>query len=162
MISSLRPMLPAERPRFLARIVETSWQDLPAHQRARLTPTQIAPAIEQVVRLLMEQGDNVLLVADLPGQPNVGQLWLGQARDPYTGAQRGYLYDLFVEPSARGQGVGRALLRAAEQASLARGDTELALTVAAHNPAAQALYRAGGFAVERLTMSKVLEQKGKR
>ncbi len=154
----LRPLHPSEYRRFVARIVETAWADLPAFQRERLTQAAIAPAIEHVVEVLMAQGDNVILVADLPEQPNVGQVWLGEARDPYTGARRGYIYDLFVEPGARGQGIGRALLEAIEQSSRARGDSELGLTVAAHNTAAQALYHALGFQTERLNLSKPLER----
>lgn len=153
---TIRPIQQHEGQRFLERIVETSWRDLPAHLQARYNVKEMAGSVERVVRLLMEQGDNLILVADLPELPNAGQLWLGQARDPYTGAQRGYIYDLFVEAAARQQGVGKALLQAAENASRARGDKELALTVAAHNDAAQALYESFGFAVERLIVSKPL------
>ena len=113
-------------------------------------------SVERVVRLLMEQGDNLILVADLPELPNAGQIWLGQARDSYTGALRGYIYDLFVEAEARQQGIGKALLQAAENASRARGDAELALTVSAHNHAGQALYDSFGFKTERLIVSKPL------
>lgn len=154
---TIRPLRYEEQRRFLERIVETAWQDLPARQRERLAPATLAPGIHRVVALLMDQGENLILAADLPDQPNVGQIWLGQALDPYTGAKRGYLYDLFVEPAARGQGVGAALMRAAEAEAQARGDTELALTVAAHNHTAQALYAALGFETERLTLSKPLE-----
>ncbi len=154
---TIRPIRSDERPRFLQRVVETTWNDLPPFQRAQLTLAQLAPNVERIVELLMAQGDNVILVADMPQQPNVGQVWLGEAPDPYTGARRGYVYDLYVEPTARGQGIGRALLEAAEAASRARGDTELGLTAAADNPA-QALYRALGFETQRLTLTKFLER----
>ncbi|MBA3531569.1 MAG: GNAT family N-acetyltransferase, partial [Ardenticatenales bacterium] len=88
---------------------------------------------------------------------NVGQVWLGEARDAYTGRRRGYLYDLFVEPALRGQGIARALLAAAEAASRARGDRELCLTVAWQNERARSLYEAFGFETERLTLIKPLE-----
>ncbi len=152
----IRPIRPSEYSRFLERIVETSWRDLPAHLQAELTVRDIAPSVERVVRLLLEQGENVILVAELPERPNVGQVWLGEARDPYTGRPRGYLYDLYVEEAARGQGIARALMAAAEAASRARGDTELGITVAPHNHAARALYEAFGFATERLSLSKPL------
>ncbi len=127
------------------------------HQCAGLRRDEVAAGIRRVVALLMEQGDNVIFVADLAEQLNVGQVWLGAARDPYTGKRRGYIYDLYVEPGMRGHGVARALLRAAEQASAARGDREVGLTVATGNATALALYQSCGFAVERLTLSKALE-----
>lgn len=153
----IRPLRHEEQHRFLERIVETAWQDLPIRHQRRFAQAALAPGIHEVVMLLMHQGENVIMVADLPDQPNVGQVWLGEARDPYTGVKRGYIYDLFVEPAARGQGVGTALLRAVEAAARQRGDTELALTVAAHNQTAQTLYAALGFETERLTLSKPLE-----
>jgi ribosomal protein S18 acetylase RimI-like enzyme len=153
----IRAIRSEEHERFLERIIQTSWNDLPSHYRERLAPGDIALGVRNLIELLMAQGSNVLLVADLDDQSNSGQVWLGEARDPYSGARRGYIYDLYVEPEMRGQGIGRALLRAAEAASLRRGDSELGLTVAAQNEAALALYQHMGFDVERLTMSKVLE-----
>lgn len=153
---TIRRIQQHEERRFLERIVETSWRDLSAHLQTRYSAEGMTGSVERVVRLLLEQGDNLILVADLPEMPNAGQIWLGQARDPYTGTQRGYIYDLFVEAAARQQGIGKALLQAAENASRARGDAELALTVAAHNHAGQALYDSFGFAVERLIVSKPL------
>ena len=155
---TIRPMVRKEKAKFIERIVETSWKDLPEHQRKRLTATDIAPKVEHIVSLLMEQGDNVILIADLPDLCNAGQIWLGQARDPYTGMIRGYIYDLFVEPEVRYQGVGKALLQAVEQASRKRGDSEMALTVGAHNYSALTLYRQFGFETERLTLCKSLEE----
>jgi ribosomal-protein-alanine N-acetyltransferase len=52
---------------------------------------------------------------------------------------------LAVEPDQRRQGLGRALLAAAEGAARAAGAETLFLEVAADNPAAIALYRAAGF-----------------
>ncbi|MDQ4076874.1 MAG: GNAT family N-acetyltransferase [Chloroflexota bacterium] len=155
---TIRPMHRGERGRFLERVVETSWNDLPTYLRERVTTEEIAPNVERVVEVLLAQGENVILIADLPNRPNIGQVWLGETRDPYTGRSRGYIYDLYVEAEARGQGVATALLEAAEQASRARGDTELGLTVAAHNQAALSLYRAHGFETERLSLSKPLEK----
>jgi ribosomal protein S18 acetylase RimI-like enzyme len=153
----VRPIHPAERERFLQRIVQTSWNDLPSYHRERRALDDIAPGVRHIVELLMAQGDNIILVADVDSHSNVGQVWLGEAQDPYSGARRGYIYDLYVKPEMRGQGIGHALLRAAEKASTRRGDIELGLTVAAGNAEAVALYQNAGFAIERLTMSKVLK-----
>ncbi len=154
---TIRPIRPNERARFVQRVVETTWNDLPPFQRAQLTPAQLAPNVERIVELLMAQGNNVILVADTEAHHNAGQVWLGEAPDPYTGTRRGYVYDLYVEEAARGQGIGRALLQAADEASRKRGDTELGLTVSARNESALALYRSLGFETERLNLSKRLE-----
>ena len=152
----IRPLELDEYDRFRQRIAETSWHDLSAAQRARLTLADITPGIHHIIELLMGQGSNIILVADTPAVANLGQVWLGEARDPYTGSQRGYIYDLYVEPAWRGHGVGRALLEAAEAASRARGDAELGLTVADHNQGAKRLYHALGFVTERHTLTKPL------
>ena len=53
-----------------------------------------------------------------------------------------YVQDLYVEPAARGAGLGRRLLAAAAAAgAAARGCDHLRLTVAAANVGAQAFYR---------------------
>ncbi|MFE5794490.1 GNAT family N-acetyltransferase [Streptomyces sp. NPDC056503] len=55
---------------------------------------------------------------------------------------------LAVASEARGQGVGRALLRATLAKAAADGATRITLRVLGHNTPARALYAAEGFAVE--------------
>ena len=56
-----------------------------------------------------------------------------------------YLYDLFVDPSARRVGAARALMEAARQYASARGADRLTLETAITNRAAQALYEDLGY-----------------
>lgn len=58
------------------------------------------------------------------------------------------LNDLFVTPSARGRGVGRALLDAARQHGVDTGAIRLTLSTAADNTTAQALYASHGWQLE--------------
>lgn len=51
-----------------------------------------------------------------------------------------YLYDLFVSPRARREGVARALMEAARQYAASRGAGRLMLETAINNRPAQALY----------------------
>jgi GNAT superfamily N-acetyltransferase len=53
--------------------------------------------------------------------------------------------DVFVESSARGAGLGRALLKAARERALAHDCTRMELDVNEENEAALALYRSFGF-----------------
>jgi ribosomal protein S18 acetylase RimI-like enzyme len=58
----------------------------------------------------------------------------------------GYVGAMWLEPSARGAGLGRALLDAACATLRARGCARLALSVTETNAAAIALYESAGFA----------------
>ena len=60
------------------------------------------------------------------------------------------LYDLFVAPCARRNGVGKALLVAAEQLAITHGKVRLDLTTARTNLSAQALYESLGWEQDRV------------
>lgn len=55
------------------------------------------------------------------------------------------IHDLAVAPAARGQGVGRALLRAVEQEARQLGGCKITLEVRSDNALAQGLYESVGF-----------------
>ena len=63
------------------------------------------------------------------------------------------LYDLFVNPEQRRSGIGRALLRAAEQLALERSVARLDLTTARSNARAQALYASEGWVLDRVFLA---------
>lgn len=68
----------------------------------------------------------------------------------------GFIAELFVEPSARGQGHGRALIAACEDWTRARGMAVLLIGVLSGNDKAAAVYRRDGFAPYNLFMRKYL------
>ena len=68
----------------------------------------------------------------------------------------GFVAELFVEVSARGQGHGRALIAACEDWTRARGMTVLIIGVLSGNDKAAAVYRRDGFAPYNLFMRKYL------
>ena len=80
----------------------------------------------------------VLLVAE------EGGVVLGYALLRIRGRQ-GHLESLAVDPPARRLGLGRTLLKAAEQAVLERGALHMRLEIREDNPAAYALYQALGY-----------------
>jgi ribosomal protein S18 acetylase RimI-like enzyme len=55
------------------------------------------------------------------------------------------LYDLFITPSFRKNGVGRMLLESAEQKAIADGKSRMDLTTAKTNKAAQSVYESLGW-----------------
>jgi ribosomal protein S18 acetylase RimI-like enzyme len=78
----------------------------------------------------------------------VGYLKLGLATPLPASDHVRCVSGLAVAPSARGRGVGRALLAAAAHEARARGARRLTLRVLGHNEAARRLYESMGFVVE--------------
>ena len=72
---------------------------------------------------------------------------LGTAMVGHDG-HRGWVYYLAVSPSARGTGLGRALMTAAEEWVAERGIPKLMLMVRSSNTAVLGFYDALGYAVE--------------
>lgn len=66
----------------------------------------------------------------------------------------GVAVDLWVEPEARGAGLGRRLVEALCEALAARGAERVVLDVAARNPAAARLFERAGFRPTMLEMTR--------
>jgi ribosomal protein S18 acetylase RimI-like enzyme len=90
--------------------------------------------------------DVVVLVAERDGQV-IGYAYAGLEDTDWMALRgpAGALYDIVVDPAFRRGGVGRALLDAAVAALQARGASQIVLSTAEGNGAAQALFRAAGF-----------------
>ncbi len=69
----------------------------------------------------------------------------------------GRLHDIYVEASARGLGVGEALLRATKAELLRRGAPRVVLLTATQNAGAQRLFAKTGFRTTMLEMTAELE-----
>jgi ribosomal protein S18 acetylase RimI-like enzyme len=97
-----------------------------------------------------------LLVADEDGVPVGFLLMLYDLPDEVTLTEQAFVAYTAVEPVARGRGIGRALLDAAESAARAAGLRYVSLMVTEDNVAARALYDGAGFQTERRMMTKRL------
>jgi ribosomal protein S18 acetylase RimI-like enzyme len=146
--------------------------ELPAwreHSRAGFADQQVASgamprpdaeryAAEQLERLLPHglatPGQHLwkVLAADEP----VGHLWV-EVRDDADRVRQGYVYDVELVPQARGRGLGRATMLAAEEAVRELGGTRMRLNVFGHNTVARRLYDGLGYAVSATMMSKRLD-----
>lgn len=113
-------------------------------------PSDLAMAIE-FIRQRFVRGESTLLVAEsaesaesaahgLVGFCQLYPLFCSVEAKPIY-----ILYDLFVDPAARGNGAGRALLQAAEAAARAQGKARMDLSTARTNKTAQALYESLGW-----------------
>ena len=103
------------------------------------------------------QTDGTVLVAELDGRV-VGHLFLEFRQDPvFVRAElRPYAYvaELFVREAARGLGVGKALMLAAERTAAARGFGRLMVQVLAGNALAEAFYARCGFKAHAIELGK--------
>lgn len=80
------------------------------------------------------------LLAELDGRTVGLVLWFLNF-STWTGSQGMYLEDIFVEPAARGAGVGRALFQALAREARARGCARIDWAVLNWNSDAMAFYR---------------------
>lgn len=85
------------------------------------------------------------------GDDEVGHLWL-RVR-PMSAEVEAYVFDVEVVPEARGRGLGRAAMLAAEDAARDLGGTVMRLNVFGHNVPAVRLYGSLGYVVAGATMS---------
>jgi ribosomal protein S18 acetylase RimI-like enzyme len=83
----------------------------------------------------------------------VGWLWIGPHPDKQGAA---WVYDIEIEEEARGRGIGRRAMLAAEKLTAAEGATELGLNVFGPNLRAIALYQSLGYATVAMQLNKRL------
>ena len=106
-----------------------------------------------------DEFDGVVLVAEANGSV-IGfvSVWTRyRSSEPNDDpAENGLVSDLFVSAKHRGGGVGRALLRAAEERARQAGADTLRLWVKAGNSAALSLYSAQGFEQSEIYLEKRL------
>jgi ribosomal protein S18 acetylase RimI-like enzyme len=101
-------------------------------------PERIA---ERVSKLIAE-GDTAVLLAN-PGPRGLALLRFRSAL--WSDGLECYLAELYVQPAARGQGIGRALMNAAMDEARSRGATGMDLNTSVDDKAARALYESLGF-----------------
>ncbi len=100
------------------------------------------------VRARMEQGQSVVLLAELGGTRTVGFTQLYPSFSSVSLAPTWILNDLYVLESARGDGVAAALMEAAERLARDAGAVSLTLETGRDNHTAQRLYERQGYRVD--------------
>ncbi|HUS88787.1 MAG TPA: GNAT family N-acetyltransferase [Desulfosporosinus sp.] len=105
----------------------------------------------------IQQSGSIVFIAEASVE-SIGYLVLQtSSREELTGVPQGWIMDFAVLPEWRGKGVGRELLKAAEDHCGEQGIPYLGLAVSSHNVRALHLYEQFGFAEERKLMVKRLE-----
>lgn len=141
----VRPLQSADRDAWL-RMRGELWPDV--------STEDLAPDVDAFIW----PGDDVLLSAVFVSEDEAGQLrgFLELYVREYAEGCDGptpYVEGWYVAPSARGNGVGRELMRAAEDWSRTNGYKELASDTEIHNEGSQRAHAAIGFdEVERIVV----------
>ena len=107
----------------------------------QLTPGRAGPTFGELNAVARAPGTNLLVARD--GAALVGTLTLLLYRIP--SGLRGWIHDVVVDESARGRGVGAALVDEALRLAEAAGVASVHLTARAHREAAHRMYRRLGF-----------------
>jgi len=97
-----------------------------------------------------------VLIAEEHGERVGFLLLLYDIPDEVTLAEQAFVAYTAVEPSARGRGVGRALIDAVDDCAREHGLRYVCLMVTDENAPARALYEHAGFITERRMMTKPL------
>lgn len=112
-----------------------------AEDRIPLDAPRVQRGLEQ---LMAEPALGAVLFAEVDGL-RVGYVLLGWCFSIEQGGRHVLLDELYLEPGARGRGLGATLLGAACDWARARGAEVVRLEVNRHNPRARALYLRHGF-----------------
>jgi ribosomal protein S18 acetylase RimI-like enzyme len=123
---------------------------------AELFPGGPVSHLAQTVEQYLSR-DTPIWWVQAPNQDSpIGCLWLGNGMDQVSADRQAYIFLLYVAPSHRRRGIGRALMEQAEAWARARGDRKIGLQVFATNAAATELYESLGYSVQSLTLEKRL------
>ncbi len=115
-------------------------------------PQAFLAMVERSLRGALESGATVLIAEDERGAP-LGFVHLHPAPD-LGGGMRAHVSDLAVAEEARGRGVGRVLIEAAEKWARDHGFSVLGLNAIATNEAALRFYERLGFGRDTVTLVK--------
>lgn len=132
---TIRPLHPTETEQWL-RLRQKLWPDIPIP--VHLTEMEAILADPEQYAVFVSADDE----GHLRGFVEIA---LRSHAEGCTTRPVGYIEGWFVDESARGQGIGRALIDAAEEWSRARGCRELASDADIGNEAGQQAHRALGF-----------------
>jgi ribosomal protein S18 acetylase RimI-like enzyme len=115
----------------------------------------VLTAFDRLVEFVYDRAHEAL-IAEQDGERVGFLLLLYDIPDEVTLTDQGFIAYTAVEPRARGRGVGRALLAAAESYARAAGRRYMSLMVTEDNAPARALYDGEAYVTERRMMTKAL------
>ena len=142
---------PAASPDDLADL----WVDLAESQRAHdshILPADNRPRIRQSIAEHLVQ-DRVFVARDQGTTLGFVMFTIERAAFKQD-VLRGIVENLYVRPERRSEGIGSALLSAAEESLTEQGVDAIALEVMARNEAARQFYQRAGYEARRMELEK--------
>jgi len=136
---------------------ETVWNDTPAEERARLDRAAWEKHFRKKLEPYVEGGRTEAWVAEDPAGTFLGYLLVGPGGGFLTPETHAFVYDVWVAPGRRREGIGVDLLRWADAWARERGYRKIKLEVAESNVVGRSLYEKLGFRAERHYMGKALD-----
>ncbi|SJZ74340.1 GNAT family N-acetyltransferase [Consotaella salsifontis] len=157
---TMRPMRADEFPAYLSYFIA----DYAAEIAANFGLSAEASSIKASEEIAANLPDGVstpeaslicLTLADDAREQLVGYLWYSAKSDDRSA----FVYDFYIRPEYRGQGLGRQALALLETELTQAGIEQIRLRVAADNDGAKRLYENTGFRVTGINMSKLIGKK---
>lgn len=154
--ATIRPAVPADLTAIgrLGALLVRMHHDLDPERFIAATP-QTEQGYASFLGTQLEEPSVVVLVAERDGQV-LGYTYAGIEGRDYMSLRgpAGVLYDIVVDPTHRGHGVGRMLLEATMAALEARGAPRFVLSTAERNESAQRLFARAGFRRTMIEMTR--------
>ncbi len=152
----LRPATKADEATIWKATMETVWTDVPEDEKAALDRRTFEAEFREYARPFVEGRQGERFVAEDEAGRFLGYIIVGELRPFFSPHVVGFVYDIWVAPEHRRDGVGRFLLMEAERWAKARGYRKIKLEVAEPNRPARGLYEKEGYAAERMYLAKRL------
>jgi len=121
--------------------------------QAGMTEAAADENVAQNIALTMPEGkpaEGNYVFTVLHEDAKVGVVWLADHAGEW------FIYDIEIHEDLRGQGLGRATLRAIEEYVRSQGGSSVSLSVFGFNKVAQNLYLSEGYETVRWSMTKKL------
>jgi ribosomal protein S18 acetylase RimI-like enzyme len=140
--------------RFIEKLAERTVMASVAsfrHPQAIMVQLALSRLLEVV-----ENQSHVTLIAEADGERAGFLLLLDDLPDEVTSMPQAFVAYMAVDPAMQRQGIGKALLEAAEGEAKGRGLPYMTLMVTEENTAARSLYASAGYFTERQLLCKEL------
>ena len=136
--------------------LQTVWDDIPEEERPHLDRGKWEAHFRKRIEPYMEGNRTEKWIAESPDGELLGYLILGDSGF-LTPETHGFIYDIWVVPGHRGEGLGKFLVAWASEWARKKGHRKIKLEVAESNARARHVYESLGFRAERRYMGKSLE-----
>ena len=143
---------------FFEAEVETTFLSLSPDQ-SHISREELAQRLRATHEKMFAQSGHIIFVArDRNSGENLGLLWFGPRFDPISCEDQAWIFNITVVPAHRGCGIGKILMKHAENYAAQNGFSSIGLTVSSHNENARALYQKMDYAQTNILMRKNLEK----